>query len=215
MKIKKVQFYHFITLSLYHVFIFSPCHAQDLSRKLLNAWNNVHSYQCTYKASTLHDGKITETIMRYTFQKPNKIRMDIEKPQKGAVLIYNPEISEKVRVRPFPSLPFFVLHYNLTDKTVSSDSGGTIDRSDLGHRLEVLGKELEQDGVKFSFSEQDGWMMDVLQKDTSSYRRYVIGKQNLLTKVELLDSASKVLETFEWIDIQVNPSLDLQIFRKF
>ena len=166
--------------------------AEDVCDALSKNWAKVQTYRCTYRAITSHEGKIKETVMVYTYEKPGKVRMDIRKPQKGAVLVYNPEKSEKVKVRPFPRLKFMVLDYNLTDKRVSSDSGGTVDRSDLGTRT-------------------SGACADMNNKN----RRYSFDENGLIRKSETLDSKGKVVEIFEWTDLKTNLDLPADTFTDF
>ena len=166
--------------------------AETVCDALSKNWAKVRTYQCTYHAITSHEGKIKETVMTYTYQKPGKIRMDILKPQKGAVLLYDPEKSEKVKVRPFPKLRFVVLDYKLTDKRVSSDSGGTIDRSDLGTRTA-------------------GTCADSKAKN----RRYSYDENGFIRKAESLDAKGNVVEFFEWSDLKTNLDLEPKTFTDF
>jgi len=182
----------FLILSLFlsAVACVSCVRAETSCAKVKEVWKNVDSYRCTYRALTLYEGKVKESLMTYSYQKPGKIRMDIQKPRKGVVLIYNPEVSGKVRVRPFPSFKSLVMNYDLTDKKVSSGSGGTLDRSDLGHRMESVCANPDS-------------------------RRISFDKSGLLNKVEELDSDGKILESFEWINLEINPPMDPAVFKDF
>lgn len=158
--------------------------------------------------------------MRYSFQKPNKVRMDIEKPSKGAILIYNPDVSEKVKVMPFPKLPFFVLNYGLTDRRVSSDSGGTIDKSDLGNRIESFCRDLEkQRDSPFNVFTVTAPLQEIIlseiQNGKKFSRKFTFGENNLLSKIEVLNEEGEILETFEWNNLNINLSFDPQFFTKF
>ena len=156
------------------------------------AWQNVTSYQCTYRAVTRYGGEVSVTEMRYFYQKPGKIRMEIIKPKDGAVLIYNPDLSDKVRVRPFPGIPFFVLNYGLKDKRVSSDAGGTVDRSDLGHRIQSY-----------------------CETGSAGYRMVLNPSTDLPASLEVLDGKGGTREKFEWLDLKINTILDSNLFEKF
>ncbi len=166
--------------------------ADDVCSKSKKAWESVESYQCTYRAVTDHEGKKTESLMKYTYQKPGKIRMDIEKPRKGAVLIYNPEVSDKVKVRPYKSFGGMVLSFPLTSKRVSSDSGGTIDKSDLGHRMaEICGEKRDAN------------------------EKTVFDENGFLRKIERRDTKGNIVESFEWKDLKINPALPANAFTDF
>ncbi len=170
----------------------TPLRAENPCTKFKAAWEKIQSYQCTYRALTSHEGKVKETVMRYSYRKPGKIRMDIQKPQKGAALLYDPGISPKVKVRPFPRLARLILNYNLTDKRVSSDSGGTIDRSDLGHRMEEICRDPE-----------------------NKKRKLVLDRAGFLRIAEFFDAQGNRVESFEWQDLIVDPTLPKDLFQKF
>lgn len=171
-----------------------PLSAQDKCEELLAAWERVESYQCFYRAITFYEGKKSVTEMRYTFQKPNKVRMDIIKPQNGAVVIYNPAVSKKVRVRPYPALPFFVLNYDLTHRKVKADSGATIADSHLGERI------------------KDYCSSTSLKKNENL--ELTIDSKSQLPEIIEISSPGKN-ERFEWLELKINPELNPEIFVKF
>jgi len=187
---------------------------EDACLKMQNAWNAVKTYRCTYRAVTMREGKVSETIMKYSFEKPGKIRMDIIKPRKGAVLIYNPESSDKVQVRPFPGLPGFVLNYELTNKRVTSDSGATLDHSDLGHRTETVCREIEE-AYEYKLENPSEITLSLKENNRSVKRKFILGETGLLKKIETRDDKGSLLESFEWLDMSVNPELDENLFLKF
>lgn len=191
----------------------------------MSRWKEVRSYQCAYQAKTFYEGKQTESLMRYSYLSPNKIRMDIEKPKKGAVLIYNPEVSNLVKVRPFPKLKFFVLNYALNDKKVSSDSGGTVDRSDLNHRAETICQLLQKrinkgsrDSLLILSTDQQGLKkisFDNLENGKLIKRSVTLDQNHLIRKIELFEETGKLIESYEWKNLEINPDLNLELFEKF
>jgi hypothetical protein len=198
---------------LFLVLSVSDLKAQEICEALMKAWDTVQNYQCTYQAKTFQEGKETQTLMRYSYQRPNKIRMDIQKPKQGAVLLYNPEVLEKVRVRPSPSLPFFILKYPLTHKRVSSDSGGTIDRSDLGSRIALLCEDIKK--YSYQVEKNQLGMTLTLEMGLNAKRKYYIGHHHFIYKIEVFNGQGKIQESFEWKDLKLNESLDSELFIKF
>ena len=210
-------------------FIFSsPSFSNDLNdlcESLMSRYKEVRSYQCTYQAKTYYEGKQTETLMRYSYLSPNKIRMDIEKPKKGAVLIYNPGISNLVKVRPFPKLKFFVLNYALNDKKVSSDSGGTVDRSGLIHRAETICQLLQKrinkdsrDSLPISPTDIEGLKkisFEHLENGKIFKRSVTMDQNHLIRKIELFEENGKLIESYEWKNLEINPDLNPDLFKEF
>lgn len=179
--------------------------ADSFCARAENAWKTVKAYDCTYRAVTFHEGKKDESVMRYSWTRPGKIRMDIEKPRRGAVLLYNPELSDKVRVRPFPKLGKMVLNYALTHPRVSSGGGGTVDQSDLGHRTQALVKLIQGDPFAVRFDGDAATVPDI-DDGKAVLRRFTLGGDGLLRKIEVLDPKGQVLEVFEWTDLRKNPA---------
>ena len=173
----------------------------------------MQSYQCVYRAS--HEKG--DTVLLYSYEKPGKIRMDIEKPKKGAVLIYNPAQSNKVRVRPFPATPFINFNFNLNDDKVKSKSGGTVDRSDLGSRLESFCAELSSAGknaqvVYYDGGRPQGVVISGGPKDR--VKVFSFGEDGLLKRIEVTESGKKA-QTSEWSDLKLNPKFKPDFFEKF
>ncbi|OGR94260.1 MAG: hypothetical protein A2902_05785 [Elusimicrobia bacterium RIFCSPLOWO2_01_FULL_64_13] len=204
----------------------SPSRADDpVCSALKDAWAKVRTYRCSYRALTSHEGKVKETRMVYAFAKPGKVRMDISLPSRGAVLLYDPEDSPKVRVRPFPSLPFFILKYGLDHPRVSTDSGGTVDRSDLGSRMESLCGTWE--GIKSGRlrgrlisgrydPDRGGEVRWTLAEGSSEDEfRAGIGESGFLERIERMGPDGKAVESYEWTDLEINPAFGPDAFKKF
>ena len=182
--------------------------------KLRAVWGSVENYRCTYDAKTFHEGKFSENVMEYLFKKPGKIRMNIRRPRPGAVLIYNPQKSALVQVRPFPSLKFLVLKFKLTDPKVSADGGGTVDQSDLGHRTETLCTLIENGGALYSEDEKVV-TIPVQENGKPRLKKFTLNGENLIAKIELTDLQGKVLESFSWDNLVVNGKIDDASFTEF
>ena len=95
-------------------------------------------------------------------------------------------------MRPFSKLRFLVLDYDLTDKRVSSGSGGTIDRSDLGTRIEAVCAGPSNPNQKLTFDDA-----------------------GFLRKIETYDQKGNLLELFEWQDLKINQKFPNELFTKF
>lgn len=201
--------------------------AGDVCSLLAKAWDRVGSYQCTYRASTSHEKKQKQTVLSYSYLKPGNVRMDIQKPKKGAVLIYNPKVSPKVRVRPFPSMPFFVLKYKLTHKRVTTSSGGTIDRSDLGNRMMDLCQDLKEasaaqdprDRPQYEYHAGTKIPKEIsfalVEEGQEFFYKYTLGKDGLIRKILKSDGSKNSTQSYEWIDLKVNPNLPPALFEKW
>jgi len=94
-------------------------------------FEQINAYQLTVHS----EGPRREEIIRYTYQKPGFIRMDMVTPFSGAVLIYSPE-SNRVRVWPFGQ-PEQRSGMSLrpTNPLVRSSRGHRVDESDVGTLL--------------------------------------------------------------------------------
>lgn len=188
---------------------------QEVCAKVQEAWGKTRSYQCGYRAVTRYEGKKTETKMRYSYEKPGKVRMDIESPKKGALVIYNPEILDKVRVRPFPSIKSMVMTYELSHKRVTSDSGRTIAQSHLGEKVDDLCEALSKEKdvtLKLSDGSDKEVMVKKQDEGKTRIRRYVLDENWMIRKIETANEQGEVLNLLEWTDLKVNPELPGNLF---
>ncbi|GGY04878.1 hypothetical protein GCM10007160_35690 [Litchfieldella qijiaojingensis] len=101
----------------------------------------VNAYQLT-----LHSrGKRGEEILHYTYQRPGFVRMDMVKPFRGAVLIYDPH-THQVRLWPFGSPERRAgMTLSPNNRLVRSARGHRIDESDVGTMLRNV-QRLQQQG---------------------------------------------------------------------
>ena len=177
------------------------------------SWQKVQGYRSGYHSITLYEGKRSESKMIYSFLRPDKVRMDIELPKKGAVLLYNAVINKEVQVRPFPGMPFFVLKYDLKHPRVSSDSGRTVAQSHIGGRIESVCGELR---ARLDLLVQDEPNRVVITGANPFYKKILYLNANALPwKVEDYDESGKVVSLNEFTDIEVNPLFNPDLFTKF
>ncbi len=175
---------------------------------------NITSYDCNFRSVTQYEGKRTETVMRYSFQKPDKVRMDIASPRKGAVVLYNPAVSPKVRVRPFPAVKAMVLSYDLSHKRVSSGPGGTIDKSHLGARVEQACANIAKSPDVVFHPERNPKEIEesYVENGKKHLRRYVLSPEGFIAKIETRNDRGEMESLSEWTDLKINPVLNPKIF---
>lgn len=176
----------------------------------VKSYRDVNSYSVTLRSES-RDGS---EIIRYYYKKIGIIKMEFIKPHSGATLIYNHRES-KVRVRPFPSLKFFVLTFDPDDRMVKSSRGHRVDQSDIGFLLEMV-EELRSKGkfeymgtervegreaVIMSIKGDDGYTVD---RDINRYTLWLDTSFYLPLKVEAYGVNGDLLEKVLMEDMKVN-----------
>lgn len=88
-----------------------------------------------YRLTLRSQGSGGEEVIRYSYRQPGYVRMDMETPYHGAVLIYRPD-TDKVQLWPFGS-PGRRAGISLrpTNRMVRSSRGHRVDQSDVGTLL--------------------------------------------------------------------------------
>jgi outer membrane lipoprotein-sorting protein len=114
---------------------------EDLIAASLARVDALRSYRLTLRSQ----GSGGEEIIRYSYRAPGYVRMDMESPYRGAVLIYRPDTG-KVQLWPFGS-PGKRAGISLrpTNRMVRSSHGHRVDQSDVGTLLRNV-QQLEQHG---------------------------------------------------------------------
>lgn len=100
--------------------------------KMEAAYAQVEEYQTGTEVTEYREGRVVGMKrFRYTFKKPNRLRIDMESPHRGMVLAY-PDEGGKVAVRPGGLGSFLKLHLATNSALLQSSAGQRIDQTDLG-----------------------------------------------------------------------------------
>jgi outer membrane lipoprotein-sorting protein len=112
--------------------------AVDILARMDAAYARVAAYQTDMEVREYRKGKYQESKrFRYSFKKPNRLRIDMQSPKPGTVLIY-PDRGGKVTLRPGGWSGVVTLHLAPDNALLASGSGQRIDQSDFGLLLRNL-----------------------------------------------------------------------------
>jgi outer membrane lipoprotein-sorting protein len=105
---------------------------RHLIEKIESAYADVTNYQATLEVKAYQpSGSFEETLARYTFEKPDRIRLDFKSPHSGMVVIH-PHKEAKVTIRPGGLLRFLKIRLAPSSPTLQVSPGQRIDQTDLG-----------------------------------------------------------------------------------
>lgn len=98
-----------------------------------------------YRLTLRSQGSGGEEVIRYSYRSPGYVRMDMQSPYRGAVLIYRPDTG-KVQLWPFGSPGTRgSISLSPTNRMVRSSRGHRVDQSDVGTLLRNV-QQLQQHG---------------------------------------------------------------------
>ena len=101
------------------------------------AWAKVEDYRTRVEVRSFgSDGSARVQKFLYTFKKPKWVRLDMETPYPGMVLVY-PDESGKVSVRPLKGAHFLTLHLSPDSRLLKVSSEQRLDQTDMG---QLIGK---------------------------------------------------------------------------
>lgn len=180
----------------------------------LSSFERLESYKVTLRSSS-------GEVIRYFFKKPGYIRMEFEKPHKGAVLVYDP-FKKEVLLRPFGFLKSLELRISPDDSLIRSSRGHTVDESDIGSLLKNV-KKLRDSGTAEIAGEEavSGRKTLVVEvrgegavevDGTHRYRLWLEKTSMLPLKVEAYAASGELLEGVLMDDLEVNPVLSKDLF---
>ena len=134
--------------------------------KMEAAYAQVQEYRTNTGVRTYRDGKVVrERSFLYTFQKPDRVRIELESPPAGAVLTY-PDKHGQVVVKLGGWLGFLKLHYSPDSPKLRSSSGQRIDQTDLGLLIHNIARSVgDQRRGTPTISEQDDQAVIVVLAD--------------------------------------------------
>ncbi len=114
---------------------FSPSEKEevtDIIAKMEAAYSEVEAYQTETEVTEFREGNISKTErFLYSFKKPDHVRIDMQSPHPGWVLIY-PDDEGKVSVKPGGWTGFLRLRLSPDSEFLRNSAGQRIDQTDLG-----------------------------------------------------------------------------------
>lgn len=116
------------------VLLFPPVSQPAMADPLSDAqerFDALHGYQVTLRSTDAAGGR---EVIRYFFRKPGWVRMEFERPHRGAVLIYTPDTG-RVRLWPFGLGRWPELDLAPDHPLLRNPQGHRADRSDVGALL--------------------------------------------------------------------------------
>jgi len=129
---------------------------KSILEKLHDAYGKVENYQARVEIRNYRVHGSVETLsFLYTFRKPDFIRLDMESPHRGMVLLF-PDREGKVVVRPSGWLRLFKFRLNPDSAFLKDPSGQRIDQTDMGLLIENITRSLtEEHQGKVEIVEED------------------------------------------------------------
>lgn len=180
----------------------------------ISSFERLESYRATLRSSS-------GEVIRYFFKKPGYIRMEFEKPHKGAVLVYDP-FKKEVRLRPFGFLKSLELRMGPDDSLIRSSRGHTVDESDIGSLLRRVKKLKDNGTVEIAGQEEVGGRGALVVEvrgngafeygGVNRYRLWLEKELMLPLKVEAWSASGELLEGVLMDDLDVDLVLSRDLF---
>lgn len=197
--------------------LLDPATILDNMRK---AFSDVYDYQVKvevrlYRGTADFD---TERFL-YRFKKPDLIRIDVETPRAGTVLVY-PDKNGKVVIRLPGFARFFPLRLSPDHFLLKGFMGQPIDKTDLGLLIENIGHSLDDQPYRTpNIEEQDGnIIIQVIAQDhfregvITNYRFFIDTKLWLPIRVEESKPDGRLERTIAFYNLRINTGFSDRIF---
>jgi outer membrane lipoprotein-sorting protein len=135
----------------------TPMTPVTVLEKMRAAYTRVEEYQEHMEVKTAQsDGSVVMERFVYSFKKPNHVRLDLETPHSGMVILY-PDRNGKVLVKRSADSRFLTLRLRPDSRLLGAHPWHRIDRSDMGLLIENIRHSLtDQRRGPISMSEKDG-----------------------------------------------------------
>ncbi len=175
-------------------------------------------YRCLVE-SKADRPKPEHMLLRYTFSKPRRIRMEFQRPRRGAVAIYTG--GDQVRVRRFRWLPI-ARTFAITDAQMKSVQGRRVDQTDFGAFLDDFSRDAGQGTLTGGGEEVlEGRRTHRLElvrtehREARDYRKIIVfvdAKVRLPVRIETFGWAGEHLETVTFRELEVDVGVTDDMF---
>ncbi len=185
----------------------NPPDAGTLLKKMEETYAGVKDYQANMEIRTYRkDGSYKAKRFLYTFQKPNRIRLEFESPYAGMIAVY-PDREGKVALR-----WFFTIHLAPDNSLLQESSGQRIDQTDMGLLIEKMAESLtdhRRGALEMTEDEQEIRIRvvadDHFRKGVVTQYRFVIDKKlSLPVRVEESTTSGLLERTIIFRSLKMN-----------
>ena len=157
----------------------------------------------------------------YTFEKPERLRIDMESPHPGMVLLY-PDAQGQVRVRFGGWASFLHFHLSPDSSLLANAAGQRIDQTDFGLLIRNIAHSLtDQRRGPPHLSDEDGnWVLEVLAEDhfrkgvLTRYRFTIDKATDLPVAVQESTPAGEKERTVTFRHLDTSPDLPADWFKE-
>jgi hypothetical protein len=135
--------------------------------KVESTYAQVEEYQTETEVTVYREGHVVETQQfLYTFKKPYHVRIDMESPHSGTILVY-PDNYGKVSVKPGGWAGFLKFHLAPGSTLLKNIAGQRIDQTDMGLLIRnIVHSVTDRRHGEIKLSEQDNRVLiEVLAED--------------------------------------------------
>ncbi len=135
--------------------------------RMKTAYARVSAYRVETEVTTYRHGRVDERRrFVYTFEKPDRLRIDMESPHPGMVLLY-PDAQGKVLVQPGGWASFLHFHLSPDSSLLANAAAQRIDQTDFGLLIRNIAHSLtdRRHGPPALSTEDGKWVLEVLAED--------------------------------------------------
>ncbi|HKK02192.1 MAG TPA: hypothetical protein VJ955_08495, partial [Desulfuromonadales bacterium] len=140
---------------------------EEIVSRMKSAYARVNVYRVDTEVTTYRDGRVAERRrFIYTFEKPNRLRIDMESPHRGMILLY-PDAHGKVLVRLGGWVSFVHFQLSPDSRLLANAAGQRIDQTDFGLLIRNIARSLTDPrrGPPVLTTEDGKWILEVVAED--------------------------------------------------
>jgi len=195
--------------------------AETLLAQMKEAWSQIKDYRATVEVTTRKaDGAFEVRKFLYTYKKPGCIRLDLESPHRGMIVIF-PDEEGKVFVRPSGIARLFRFHLAPDSPRLVGASGQRIDQTDLGLLIRNIGHSLTDGRLGPVAIAREGKrvLIRVLAADhfrpfkATLYRFFLDEDLHLPVEVEESTTEDQLERRITFGDLRLNAGVPESLFR--
>jgi outer membrane lipoprotein-sorting protein len=188
--------------------------------KMRETYAGVQEYRTNVEVRTSEsDGSVRIEKFVYSFKKPNHVRLDLETPHQGAVVIY-PDENGKVVVKRSESSRFLTLHLRPDSRLLRGRPGHRIDQSDMGLLIENIAHSLtDQRRGPIDTSQRDNLLVirvlavDHFQPSVQTLYEFLVDSSTWLPEgVTESTPEGRLARTTSFKNLRINPDLPGSFF---
>ncbi|OGD11982.1 MAG: hypothetical protein A2Y86_01775 [Candidatus Aminicenantes bacterium RBG_13_62_12] len=196
---------------------------ESILRRMKARLDFIEDYRCLYSSVAVRGPRREESVIKYFYKKPGRIRAEIVGGDKNGTILLTRE--GKVRVQTRGILSFASFTFRADNPRVTDIRGNKLEETSWEHLVDEHLRELDAleliSARRETLDGREALVLEIASREPSRTRRiarevlWVCAADDILLGFDMFDYKDRLVQAGRFADIILNPGLPDSLFTRF